>query len=93
MSPYCTDHTVVAAEIGSNHFGPRLRFLGVMCGVLITQPVWHTHTAFSVTEASGTVGLFVHTQVIIPDFICRNCTIGIFLFFPQSCSRGPGTVL
>ena len=24
---------------------------------------------FAVTEVSGAVGLFVHTQVIIPDFI------------------------
>ena len=40
------------------------------------QPVWHAHTAFSVTEASGAVGLFVRTQVILPNFICRNCIQG-----------------
>ena len=37
---------------------------------------WHStvlHTAFTVRETSGAVGLFVHTQVIIPDVTCHNC--------------------
>ena len=30
-------------------------------------------------EASGAVGLFVRTKVIIPNFICHNCTFCVQL--------------
>ena len=64
--------TVVADEIGNNHFGLCLQFLGVTSSKLFDQFGMHTQLLQSQRQ-SGAVRLFVRTQVIIPDFICRNC--------------------
>ena len=65
-------------KLGLINLGRTFNVLVWCNGFQIIQPVWHAPTAFAVTEArgwgGGAVGLFVHTQVIIPDFICRNCT-------------------
>ena len=58
-------------EIWNNLFGPHLQFL-VGC-TQIVQPIWISHFRHI---GSGIVGLFVHTQVIFPDFICHNCSTG-----------------
>ena len=36
---------------------------------------------FSVTDVAGAVGLFVHTQVIIPDITCRYWS-----YLPLACT-------
>ena len=37
-------------------------------------------------RSSGAAGLFVHTQMIIPDFICRNCRIqNLYLTIDGGC--------
>ena len=68
--------TVVANEFGNIHFGRRLRFswCDVTSSKIFSQLGMHTQLLPS-QKSSGTAGLFVHTQMIIPDFICRNCRI------------------
>ena len=44
--------TIVANEIGNDHFGQRLRFRGVMQRVVSCQ-LDNAHTAFAVTEGGG----------------------------------------
>ena len=68
-SPTTKECTVAASE--SRNFLGRAFDCMVLCNgfyIIIMLPVWHTHTAFAVTEVTGAVGLCVHTQVIIPDF-------------------------
>ena len=44
-------------------------------GIMHVQLFSHMHGV----EASGAVGLFVRTKVIIPNFICHNCTFCVQL--------------
>ena len=62
-------------KLGIITLGRALDFLVWRNGFQIIQPVWHVDTASAVTEAPGAVGLFVHIRVIIPNFICRYCSI------------------
>ena len=39
------------------------------------------HVQLSVTGVVGAIGLFVHTQVIIPDVIHRNCSTSVQVHF------------
>ena len=48
---------------------------------------------FSVTKASGAVGLYVHTQAIIPEFICCDYTTiyNVYvLWMLMLCAHAPG---
>ena len=63
--------TVVAYEIGNNHFGPRLRIFGVMERVLNYLASLACMYSFSVTEGRGDEGLFVHTPVLVLHFTCQ----------------------
>ena len=51
---------------------PSISGCDVMGSKLFSQFAMHTQLLQS-QRASGAVGPFVHTQVIIPDFIRRNC--------------------
>ena len=71
------DATISADEIRKNLLGLHLQF----CGGSSMQRVQRLSVCFACMciflqsqRRSGPVGLFVHTPVIIPDFICRMCT-------------------
>ena len=50
----------------------------------VIQPVWSCIYSFAVTEATGSVALLLHTQVIVPDFLCHNCILDNPTGFPGS---------